>query len=484
MTGERMTSSAREALARAIRRRVSSTDGVLTNQIRRDLAGAYSVSEATVRRVHAGFNPKAIDRKALNVDQKMAVARFAGSLRPAHRWLAAHGLIDVDYREFTRRFHRLDPLEQIALQKGGHVAAGRALSLKQTTERRLQRVHFDHTMLDIDVTYRNAVGRPWVSLLVDAHTRMILSATLIFGKDVGGDPNTASVVGLIAGSMIGWDHNGNRYGGIPEAVWYDNALSHLATAVTNGLMEYGIAGHAVQKASPWQNGKAEAVVDTMTREFITGLPGYIHTLPDRWGNPAGRLVDPDEMLRFQDLSWLFDKWIDVYNFERPHSAIGMAPGEMWALDSTPIEYADPDEVRHMFMSDKTRRTVRDHGVEFKGVDFINPALCDKVGHTVEVRYVPGHLDFIDCYDLEGNYLGEAVPHGKLTEGQRAKILRFREQAPARVQKYVKNSNAVARQEAADQLREAQILHGEEWDDKPDEIEDDVALWDQINGETS
>jgi hypothetical protein len=147
------------------------------------------------------------------------------------------GIYPKSYRQFVRDFHQLEPMVQQGLTIGVKAGIEKGLFLKSQPEARLDRVIFDHTEADIRLQRVHAgvveTFRPWVSLLIDSATRMILAATITEGDGVGGDPNTESLVALMATAIRGHDAaDGTFVGGVPRMVQCDNAKAHLAEALS------------------------------------------------------------------------------------------------------------------------------------------------------------------------------------------------------------------------------------------------------------
>ena len=83
----------------------------------------------------------------------------------------------------------------------------KGLYLKGSSTGRLDRVIFDHTEADIRLqrVYRGQVEtyRPWVTLLVDSHTRFLIACVVTEGDGLRGDPNTEVLVAMMANAIRG-----------------------------------------------------------------------------------------------------------------------------------------------------------------------------------------------------------------------------------------------------------------------------------------
>lgn len=448
MPGQRVPASKRNEIRLLLERVVPTMGGRLSNRFAEEVAELHGVSRATVWRVFNETEGDADRRRKppspLTRADKIIIAGANGSLARAHRELVRRGQVEVGYRAFLHQFEKLPVAERVGLLEGGRAAAEAGLCALQVIRHRLDRMHHDHTESDEYVHYRNQVARPWVSLLLDSCTRMILAAVVIFGRETRGDPMTETVVALLVQAMIGWEGpDGNRYGGIPATVAYDNALSNVASAVTNGFGMLGVYGYAIPPASPWRQGKVERAVRTITDELFAEQPGYVHQLTTRSGVP--RAPDVSSVRHLDTFSASVDAFVEEYNFRRPHSALGgLTPSEKWNLDSKPVEFADPVLVRRWFMSDGQSRVVSGKGVSVHGIWYTDPSL--PFGDKVIVRWLPSNRAFVDVYARDGEFLCTAVPHEDLSAEKRAAISRIRENAAGRTSTYIKESRRLRQEE--------------------------------------
>jgi putative transposase len=112
--------------------------------------------------------------------ERPTVKRLLGQVR---RECLATGLKPPSMKALRARVTARSLRERIKKREGAAVAGDRFRLVKQglRTERPLQVVQIDHTKVDImlvdDVT-RACIGRPWLTLVLDVHTRMVAGLTL------------------------------------------------------------------------------------------------------------------------------------------------------------------------------------------------------------------------------------------------------------------------------------------------------------------
>ncbi len=143
----------------------------------------------------------------------------------------------------------------------------------------LDLVQLDHTKVDlilVDPTDREPIGRPWVSLAIDVHSRCIA------GFHLSLDPPSATSVGLclthVASDKAAW----LAERGIEEARWpvmgkplrigVDNGAEFHSAAFERGCAQHGIGIDWRPPGQPHCGGIVERVIGTLM-ELVHDLPG-------------------------------------------------------------------------------------------------------------------------------------------------------------------------------------------------------------------
>lgn len=396
-------------------------------------------------------------RPAMLSDKELVViAEHQGDRKAAWRQLVAAGDFTMSYSQFWRLLNSVDPITRTGVTEGVKQSLQRALYLKGVTTARLDTLIFDHTEMDIFIRRFHAGKeesfRPWVSLLIDAHTRFLLAAVVTEGDGVKGDPGTESLAALLARAVRGEEaKDGTFVGGVPHVVQCDNAKAHLANAMLNGYLELGIVLRLIEPASPWQDGRVERLMKTLRDEFLRPLPGYTKAFRDRYNHDAWEL---DQLLTMEQLVARLDAFIDDYNYNRVHSALDATPFEAWRDDPTPVERVDDDLIRHGFQAEARGRRVSANGIRFRGIDYIHPHLGKHPvygslsGREVHLRFLPNDRSFIDVY-LGEEFVCTAVPHERLSRVERQRVVKQRKSDIRHVDHLVKQSKKRARQRFLD-----------------------------------
>jgi putative transposase len=208
--------------------------------------------------------------------ERPTVKRLLGQVR---RDCVTAGLKPPSMNAVRARISARSLRERTRAREGAAVAGDRFRLVKPglRTERPLQVVQIDHTKVDImlvdDVT-RACIGRPWLTLVLDVHTRMVAGLTLSL------DPPSAAGIALavtqavlpkaewLADRAIGlaWPTQG-----LAEAIHVDNGAEFHSRAFERGCQQHGIRIDYRPPATPRFGGHIERLMGT--------LMGRIHALP-------------------------------------------------------------------------------------------------------------------------------------------------------------------------------------------------------------
>lgn len=130
--------------------------------------------------------------------------------------------------------------------------------------RPFQYVHIDHTELDIELvssrTGKN-LGRPWLSIVVDAYTRRVLGIFLTY------DPPSYKSVMMAVRDMV------RRFNRLPETVFVDNGSDFRAEAFKSFLKAMGSHLRFRPSGNPRYGAVLERLFGRLNVEYIHNLAG-------------------------------------------------------------------------------------------------------------------------------------------------------------------------------------------------------------------
>lgn len=236
----------------------------------------------------------------------------------------------------------------------------------------------DHTMLDILVLNANrAAVRPWLTLIMDDHSRAIAGYLVFLGAPSALQTSLALRQAIWRKQNPDWP-----VCGIPDVLYVDHGSDftseHLDQAAA--ALRFQIIYSAV--ACPQGRGKIERFFGTVNTEVLSDLPGCL----------VGGKAAIRPKLSLTELDDAIGAWIiSTYN-ARIHSETGTTPISCWCgkgwLPQMPDSLEDLDLL--LVMAAKPR-TVRRDGVHFQGLRFMSPILAPYVGEAVTIRYDPRDL---------------------------------------------------------------------------------------------
>jgi len=329
------------------------------------------------------------------------------------------------YTAFRDRIRSYSVFEVYARRYGGE-AARRKFSHRgvgEVTTRIQQRYEVDHMRLDvivIDRKWRIPLGRPWITAIIDRHSRMIVGYHIGFQT-----PNVYSVlralksavlpknkllrrIAEVAGSWPCW--------GLFEELVCDNGLELHAGALRRAALELGITLTFCGARDPQGKGTIERFFRTLTIQFIQLLPGTTRSNTKDRGE-----VNPAEEARIdlEDLEKTFLKYIvDVY-MRQPHEGLADTPINVWdesAKHHPPYLPGDAERVRLSLAVTRTL-PLTEKGVTFDGLQFNSPEL-NKMRRSAALKLGPSpevivKIDPDDLMHIHVAFKGKAyvkVPH--------------------------------------------------------------------------
>lgn len=316
---------------------------------------------------------------------------------------------DVD-RCSLRTFNKeLETLRSVRAQKGKRMAYQEApivwyLKLQEPIHgvRPFQFVHIDHTQLDILVVSRETgkpLGKPWLSLAVDAESRAVLGFFLSWEA-----PSYRSCMMVIRDIV-------RRHGRMPEMLVLDNGKEFHSLALSRLCQLYGCSIRYRPGGQPRFGTVMERLFGTTNSEFIHQLEGNTKLLK----NPRSltKSVLPENFACWTlfklhgALEYFYHK---VYGSD-PHSAHGEAPLEHFErrMKETGERWVRMVRFDHLFCiescpspKDSATRLVLQRGIKVSYLWFWNPvfARADVKKKSLEVRIDP--WDPGTAYALLGN----------------------------------------------------------------------------------
>jgi putative transposase len=306
----------------------------------RDWVRKYKTSEkkygngfiGLIRQTHKQGNRKRkISEEVLNLIHKIIVEDYESmkqknvisSYRKLRSKCVEYGLDPISYKTFINEVKNRPIHEQTEKRKGSKAAyfsEVKYVELTQTTPRHGERpfeiCHMDHTELDIELicslTGEN-LGRPWVTFLVDAFTRKVLSFYLTYDS-----PSYRSCMMTLRECV-------RKHKRFPKMIVVDGG-KEFHSVYFDTLLSFNNAGKKVRPGGkPRYGSVCERIFGTTNTMFINNLIGntqitkHVRQVTESV-NPKNNAVWTLEMLYEILGEWLYE----VYD-QKIHSSLNESP---------------------------------------------------------------------------------------------------------------------------------------------------------------
>jgi len=266
-------------------------------------------------------------------------------------------------------------------------------------ERPWQLAHLDHTEADLELVSSRTgrpLGRPWLTMLIDAFTRRVLAVYLTFAK-----PSYVSCMMALRLCV-------QRWGRLPDAIVVDGGSEFHSTAFETLLAWYQVTLKTRPPSEPTYGSISERLFGTANSTFIHTLLG--NTQVTQRIRQVTAAVDPRHHACWTlgDLSTWLSAWAyEVYD-TIDHPALGQSPREAQmraeqvsgARTHIQIPYDQDFVVRTLPTTRKgTAQIQPGHGVKINNIFYWCSTFDDpEVERTnVAVRYDPFDVGIAYAY---------------------------------------------------------------------------------------
>lgn len=280
-------------------------------------------------------------------------------------------------RRLVKRIIDLIPAYDRHVARYGKVSAHRTFRSKLkhlVTNKPLEAAEIDHTKLDlfvIDDESHIPLGRPWLTICIDTHTRCIL------GIYIGFEPPSYLTVGkclkhaFLPKVNLQQQFQDIRHvweaHGVMEQLFVDNGLEFHSISLEKACFAFGVEIVYTPRKTPWFKGKIERFNSTLNHGVSHGIAGttFSNIFEKDDYDPAKHAVVTLSTLRL-----IVHKWIADYYHQKPHSGLeNVTPATMWSTSITPDEIAlahNPAEIDMLL-----GKAVLDKNVSHKGIEINN-----------------------------------------------------------------------------------------------------------------
>ncbi|MBV5269087.1 MAG: transposase [Afipia sp.] len=294
-----------------------------------------------------------------------------------------------------RRVSRLDTYKTTKAREGTKAAEAQKLLLRGKfpgADVPLSVVQVDHTPVDailVDDIYRQPIGRPWLTLLIDVCTRMVLGFYISFDPPGNLSLGLALVHAILPkeNGLVKLDVDGKwPCWGLPRTIHADNAKEFRGEMLRKACQEYGINLEWRPVAKPRYGAHIERLLGTLNEE-IHGLAGTTFSNPGQRGEYNS---DEESTMSLGDFErWFTHLCVDIYH-QRLHSALGVPPIAKWQEGifgtkkkpgiGIPERITDEQKLKLDLMPFETR-TVQHYGIVWDHIQYQHDVLRRWVDET-------------------------------------------------------------------------------------------------------
>ena len=310
------------------------------------------------------------------------------------------------YKTFTIAVARRPKVQQLERREGARAAYQQQSfywALECATPRHGDRPfeigHIDHTELDIELVCSRtgqSLGRPWLTLLMDANTRRVLAVYLSYQS-----PSHRSCMMILRECV-------RRYQRLPQTLIVDGGAEFESEYFETLLALYGVSKKSRPGASPRFGSVCERLFGTTNTMFVHNLQGNTQVMSNT--RQVTPIVSPARLATWtlSQLHESLSSWTHELYDQLDHPALGQSPRQAWeegitrtgsrahrsiAYDETFIMATLPAAPRKIALV-RGMRGIQVNRIAYWTDDFRDP---DVDGQRVSVRYDPFDASVVFAY---------------------------------------------------------------------------------------
>lgn len=323
--------------------------------------------------------------------QKKDVQKVIASVHAACRQA---GLDPPSHQTIRNRIRAISEKVRIAAREGRKQAEeiyGARPGRLSDIDTPLAAAQIDHTKLDlivVDDVDRLPVGRPWITVLIDLFSRVILGFYL--SLDSPGTHGTGLAIAHAVLPKENWlvarGLGGNwPCWGFPSNLMADNAGEFRGDTLRMACKQHHMNLDFRPVARPHYGAHIERLLGSLTID-LHAVPGTTFSNPTERGTYDS---EGTAILTLSELESWIGQWITEIYHKRLHRGIGRTPMSLWEEGirgnssrtgiGLPPRVTDAERLRLDFMP-AFERTVQSNGVTIDHVTYYDPVLRPYIGH--------------------------------------------------------------------------------------------------------
>lgn len=325
--------------------------------------GSMRVTDEIKSIITACYNEHYHGRSASysNVWKHVQSECFAQGLNSPSRATVKKAIEGFDQKTTYRKKYGIDSSNQIFQPRPGIAH----------TDYPLQVAQMDHTRVDLILRAEHdrtqLIGRPWLSILMDLHTRVILGYYLTMFP-----PSIISVQQTMGMAMLpkntGYFQLASEachypYYGFPERLLMDNAAEFRSPIVEAAMRKYKVIPEWRKIGKKHMGGHVERLIGTFMTSAVHFLPGTTFSNTQQRGDYDS---EKQSALTFKEFCTWFAGQVLIYH-GTVHAELGISPKDAWenAFESTEVkvpEVAINPRALYLDFLPETIKPVRNNGI--------------------------------------------------------------------------------------------------------------------------
>lgn len=298
-----------------------------------------------------------------------------------------------DQKERELKKNGQDAARQKYEPRPGVVEASAPLSIAQT----------DHTMVDLLLRAEHdrsiIVGRPWVTLIIDIYSRVILGyyismfpPSLISVQQSLGMAALPKKMGYFVSDL---DYVEYPYYGLPQIVLMDNAKEFRCLTLRAAMSKYNVKPEYRKPYKKHMGGHIERLIGTFMTTAVHFLPGTTYSNPQHRGDYNSEKLSS---LTFSEFVTWFAGQVMIYH-GTVHSALKKSPKDAWSgyfnsKGATPQLITNPQQFFIDFMPE-LQRPVHNSGIHVNGNRYHSQGINQVQGRgKITIKFDPYNLEQI------------------------------------------------------------------------------------------
>ncbi|MFG0268805.1 MULTISPECIES: transposase [Pseudomonas] len=207
--------------------------------------------------------------------------------------------------------------------------------------RRLELVEGDTHLLDVQICDESGelIGRPWLTVLLDVKTRIIVGWDISFNP-----PSAEKTLRALKTSLL----RNNPYGGLALYYRVDNGAEFIANRIKEVLSLMGSHITFCEPGGPNKKPHVERFFRIWTTNIVHTMRGTTFSSPRRYDSEGNAIYT------IQGVREIFTNWIEKVYHPRHHKSLNMSAVEAWEKAGAsnrefPLKKYDEEDLKSRFL---------------------------------------------------------------------------------------------------------------------------------------